>query len=305
MSLETDLLIDRQRLKRRLSVWRVVAVIAVVVAILAGIGRSGLMPVGRHVERVSVSGIITEDRRLTESIEALAKDRRVSAVLVVIDSPGGSVAGGESLHDALARVARVKPVVAVMEGVAASGGYMTAVAADRIYAREGTITGSIGVLMETGELSGLLGKLGIGTDAIVSGPMKDQPSYTHPTSPAARQVLQGMVMDLYGQFVDMVAAGRHLDRDKVVQLADGRAYTGRQALALGLVDAIGGEQDARDWLAQTHHIPAELPVRDLHPASWSERTFGSVLNLVVKSVFQQGLRLDGAWAVWQGSVSGT
>ncbi len=179
---------------------------------------------------------------------------------MTIDSPGGSVAGGESLHDALARVAKVKPVVAVMQGTAASGGYMTAVAADRIYARAGTITGSIGVLMETGEVSGLLGKLGIGTDAIVSGPMKDQPSFTHPTSPAARQMLQGLVMNMYGQFVDMVAAGRHMDRDRVVALADGRPYTGQQALSLGLVDAIGGEQDARDWLASAHHISASLPI---------------------------------------------
>src|SRR5579875_2794991 len=161
MSLETDLLIDRRRLKRRLFAWRVVAVIAVVLAILAGIGKSGLVPVGRHVARVSVAGVITEDRKRTEAVEALARDDRVAAVLVVIDSPGGSVAGGESLHDALARVAKVKPVVAVMEGVAASGGYMTAVAANRIYAREATLTGSIGVLMETGEVSGLLGKLGI------------------------------------------------------------------------------------------------------------------------------------------------
>ena len=261
MSLETDLLIDRRRLKRRLFAWRVVAVIAVVLAILAGIGKSGLFPVGRHIERVSVAGVITEDRKRTEAIEALARDDRVAAVLVVIDSPGGSVAGGESLHDALARVAKVKPVVAVMEGMAASGGYMTAVACNRIYAREATLTGSIGVLMETGEVSGLLGKLGIGTDAIVSGPMKDQPSYTHPTSPAARQMLQGIVMDMYEQFVAMVAAGRHMDPDRVRQLADGRPYTGHQALGLGLIDAIGGEQDARDWLAQTQHVPLALPVR--------------------------------------------
>jgi protease IV len=304
MSLETDLLIDRRRLKRRLFAWRVVAVIAVAAAILVGIGKAGLLPERRHIERVTVSGIITEDRRLTESIEALAKDDRVPAVVVVIDSPGGSVAGGESLHDALARVAKVKPVVAVMEGTAASGGYMTAVACTRIYARESTLTGSIGVLMETGEVSGLLGKLGISTDAIVSGPMKDQPSYTHPTSPAARQMLQGLVMDMYDQFVTMVATGRHMEPDKVRPLADGRPYTGRQALALGLVDAIGGEQDARDWLAQTHQISADLPVEDLHPASWSQRAFRSLLGGIVKTVVEQRVTLDGAWALWQGPISG-
>jgi protease-4 len=118
-------------------------------------------------------------------------------------------------------------------------------------------------------------------------------------------MLQGIVMDMYDQFVAMVATGRHMDPDRVRQLADGRPYTGHQALALGLVDAIGGEQDARDWLAQTRHIPLSIPVRDLHPTSWSSRAFGSLLGGIVKSVFQQRLTLDGAWALWQGPGSGT
>ncbi len=298
MSLETDLLIDRRRLKRRLLFWRVLTVVAVAAAILAGIGRFG-MPVGRRVARVTVSGIITENRPLIEAIDGLARDSRTAAVIVAIDSPGGSVGGGESLHDALLRVARVKPVVAVMGGIAASGGYMTAVAADRIFARNSTITGSIGVLMETGEVSGLLGKLGIGTDAIVSGPMKDQPSFTHPTSPAAREVLQGLVMDMYDQFVAMVAAGRHMSPDRVRQLADGRAYTGRQALALGLVDAIGDEDDARAWLATVHHVPESLPVVDIRQRGWVARNLGAFFGGAAKTLLQQGLTLDGAWALWQ------
>ena len=149
-----------------------------------------------------------------------------------------------------------------MGGVAASAGYMIAVAGDRIFAREATLTGSIGVLLETGEVSGLLGKLGISAEAIVSGPLKDQPSFTRPLSPEGRQVLQGLVMDMYDQFVGMVATGRHMDAARVRTLADGRAYTGRQALNLGLVDAIGGEHDARDWLAKNKGVSADLPVED-------------------------------------------
>ncbi len=250
MSLETDLLLDRRRLKRRLFFWRSFAVLAVLAAVLVvlrgehvGFGRS-------HVARLTVSGIISDDRKVDEAVTKLADNANVKALIVAIDSPGGSVAGGEGLHDAIARVAEKKPVVAVMGGVAASAGYMIAVPAARIFAREATLTGSIGVLLETGEVSGLLKSIGVNAEAITSGPLKDQPSFTKPLSPQGRDVLQGLVMDMYDQFVGMVASGRHMDDARVRELADGRAYTGRQALKLGLVDAIGGEQDARLWLAQ-------------------------------------------------------
>ncbi|MBV9785277.1 MAG: signal peptide peptidase SppA [Acidisphaera sp.] len=306
MSLEPDLLADRRRLKRRLTVWRVIAVLAVCAACLLAIGGS-LVPElsSRHLMRLSVTGIITEDRRLVQAVSALATDASVPALVVYIDSPGGSVAGGESLHDAIARVAERKPVVAVMGGTAASAGYMVALPAARIFARNATLTGSIGVLLETGEASGLLGKLGVTADAIVSGPLKDQPSFIKPLSPQGRGYLQALVMDMFDQFVGMVAAGRHMDPAKVRDLADGRAYTGRQAMQLGLVDEIGGEPEARRWLAQAHGISTELPIRDLHARSWAQRTFGATLgtglSAFLKSVATQGLTLDGAWALWQPS----
>ncbi len=193
----------------------------------------------------------------------LADDDNVKALIVSIDSPGGSVAGGESLHDAIAHVAARKPVVAVMGGLAASAGYMIAVPAARIFAHDATLTGSIGVLLETPEVSGLLAKIGVDAQTIVSGPLKDQPSFTHALSPQGHEVMQALVMDMYDQFVGMVAAGRHMDSDKVRQLGDGRAYTGRQALQLGLIDAIGGEQEARDWLASAKGVAADLPVQDV------------------------------------------
>ncbi len=237
MTLETDLLLDRRRLKRRLVFWRSFAVLAVVAAVLAVVHARGL-PFGRsHLARLTVSGVITDDRKLNDAIERLANDKSVKALIVSINSPGGSVAGGESLHDAIASVAAKKPVVAVMGATAASAGYMIAVPAARIFAREGTLTGSIGVLLETGEVSGLLKMLGIQAEAITSGPLKDQPSFTRPLTPEGRDVLHGIVMDMYDQFVGMVASGRHMDADRVRELADGRAYTGRQALRLGLVSA--------------------------------------------------------------------
>jgi protease-4 len=303
MSFETDLLIDRRRLKRRLFVWRGVAIVALLIAVLVGIGRAGLLPEGRHIARLNVDGIITDDRRLTDAVRAIARDRSVPALIVSIDSPGGSVTGGENLHDAIAAVAAVKPVVAVMGGLAASAGYMIAMPAQRIFAEDSTLTGSIGVILETGDVAGLLGKLGIAADPIVSGPLKDQPSYVKPLSPQGRDVLQGLVNDLYGQFVAIVAKGRHMDEAKVRSLADGRAYTGHQALPLGLIDAIGNERDAREWLEKQHGIAASLPVRDLRVPRDRSSLFGSMLaplfDGLLKTVSLQGVRLDLPMALWQ------
>jgi protease IV len=302
MSLESDLLVDRRRLKRRLLFWRGFAAAAVIVAVLVAVGRSGAIG-GPHVARLTVAGLITDDAKLTRAIVATADDPGVRALIVAIDSPGGSVSGGEALHDAIARVAAKKPVVAVMRGLAASAGYMIALPAARIYAREATVTGSIGVLMETGEVSGLLKTLGITAETLVSGPLKGQPSLTAPMTPQAREALQGLVMDMYDQFVGMVAEGRKMDAARVRELADGRAYTGRQALKLGLIDAIGGETEARTWLESDRGVSAKLPVRDLQQRTLAERalnaSFGPTLDSLLKIFAFQGLRLDGPWAVWQ------
>ena len=306
MALETDLLLDRRRLKRRLVFWRSFSVLAVALAVFVSVRDGGALPSGPHVARLTVTGIIAEDRKLTEAINRLATDNAVKALIVAIDSPGGTVSGGESLHNAIARVQKKKPVAAVMRGVAASAGYMIAVPADRIFARESTLTGSIGVLLETGELSGLLEKIGIGSETIVSGPLKDQPSLTHPLSPEGRSVLHGLVQDMYDQFVGMVAEGRHMAPDDVRKLGDGRAYTGRQALKLGLIDQIGEERDARAWLASERKISADLPAADVTASGLLGRTLSSSLGPLFdglwKTVVSQSVRLDGAWAVWQRSA---
>ena len=303
MSFESDLLIDRRRLKRRLFFWRAATVLAVLACVLLVLAPR-LHPGGRaYLARLTISGLITDNRDLATAVAALARDVSVRGLIVYVDSPGGSVAGGESLHDAIAQVAARKPVVAVMAGTAASAGYMAALPAQRIFARASTLTGSIGVLLQTGEVSGLLDRLGITAEAITSGPLKNQPSFTHPTSPQGRAVLQELVMDMYDQFVGMVAEGRHMPPERVRALADGRAYTGRQALVLGLIDAIGGEPEARAWLAAEKGISTELPVNELRVDGLARRIFvGSVapaLGDMMKSVLSQGLSLDGAWAIWQ------
>lgn len=302
MTLETDLLRDRRRLKRRLFLWRGIAVLAVVAALLLALGRDGETVLGgAHVARLTVSGTITEDRRITEAIDAVGRDDSARALLVVIDSPGGTVSGGESLHGAIARVAGRKPVVAVMGGTAASAGYMIAMPAARVFARESSLTGSIGVKLMLPEFSGLMEKLGVGDNTLASGPLKDEPSLARKLSGPGREVMQGIIADMRDQFVEMVAAGRHMDVARVRELADGRAYTGRQALKLGLVDAIGGEREARAWLAETSQVAASLPVRDVGKRGLAERALGEstlgLLGALMKTVLSQ--QLDGAWAIWQ------
>ncbi len=322
MSLEADLVVDRLRLKRRLVLWRALAVLGFVLALGATAGlrrhQAGFLS-GPHLARLRVEGIITEDRDRLDLIDAAAKDASVRGMILAIDSPGGSVSGGESLHDAIARFAAKKPVVVTMGGVAASAGYMIAVPAARIFASNATLTGSIGVILQSPDLSGLLGKLGVGVDELVSGPLKGQPSVVKPLSPEGREMLQGVVADLYGQFVDIVATGRHMDPARVRALADGRPYTGHQAVGLGLVDQIGTERDARDWLARTRHIAADLPVEPLrrapsgswpglHPLGLAHRLGMAAMTgaldtltggLASKTVMVQGLALDGAVSLWQ------
>ena len=322
MSLEADLVVDRLRLKRRLTLWRALAVLGFVLALLASVGlrrQEGGFLAGPHLARLRVEGIITEDRDRLDLIDAAARDDSVKGMILAIDSPGGSVAGGESLHDAIARFAAKKPVVVTMGGVAASAGYMIAVPAARIFASNATLTGSIGVILQSPDLSGLLGKLGVGVDELVSGPLKGQPSVVKPLSPEGRDMLQGVVADLFGQFVDIVAAGRHMDPARVRALADGRPYTGHQAVGLGLIDQIGTERDARDWLARTRHIAASLPVEPLRrppSGSWTalhplglahalgQAAASGALDalskgLASKTVWGQGLALDGAVSLWQ------
>ena len=308
MPLDADALIDRQRLKRRLVFWRVLAVAALVLAaIIAAPKRTSLG--GAHVARYSVNGLIGDGREQVEALDKLRQDPSVRAVLLHLDTPGGDVGGGEGIHDAVAQLAGAKPVVAVMDGTAASAGYMISVAAPHIVARESTLTGSIGVILETGDVSGLLDKLGVRADPLVSGPLKGQPSFTQPLSPAGRTYLQGLVAELYDQFVDIVVAGRHMDKARVKQLADGRAYTGRQALGLGLVDELGGEQQALRWMQKTRGLDPSLPVSDVVKGTWYQQFAPtSLLGLLLGehsglgSAVGQALRVDGFYALWQPSL---
>jgi protease-4 len=226
-------------------------VIGVIAALAVMFGKGSLSGLASndHVLRLRIEGVITEDRRLLEVIEEAGRDASARALLLVIDSPGGSMSGGEALYGALKRFAEKKPLVALMGGTAASAGYMIAMPAQHVLAREATVTGSIGVLLQSLDVSELMARLGVRPDILATGPFKAQPNPFQPMTEQGRAEMMRVLEDLHGQFIAIVAKGRRMDEARVRPLADGRVFTGREALPLGLIDAIGGEAEARAWLA--------------------------------------------------------
>ena len=298
MTHESDLLVDRRRLKRGLALWRAVAIVALVAVVLVGVTRFYELPGRDHVARLAVDGIIVADPARIEALTDVADNPRVKALIVRIDSPGGTFVGGESLYRALRRVAEEKPVVAVMGTVATSAGYLTAIAANRIFAHEGTITGSIGVIVQTTDISGLLDKLGITAEAIKSGPLKATPSPLEPLTDEVRAATQAIIDDMHALFTSMVAKHRGLSDERARELADGRVYSGRQALRFELIDAIGGETEARNWLAEENGISKGLPTRDVEITRPGREWLPSISSLTENVLFSERLILDGLVSIW-------
>ncbi|MEW6049815.1 MAG: signal peptide peptidase SppA [Candidatus Zixiibacteriota bacterium] len=214
---------------------------------------------GGEVGIVEMFGIIDEQsaRPVIRQLDRWAKSGSIKAIIVHIDSPGGVVAPSQELYDAIIRAKKEKPVVAAMASVAASGGYYVACAADRVIANPGTITGSIGVIFQFHTLKGLLDKVGVGTETIKSGELKDVGSYARPMTEKEQQMLQAVVSNTYEQFVEVVAAGRQKEKEEIYPLADGSIFTGLQAYNLGLVDTLGGLQQAIEVAAELADIQGE------------------------------------------------
>jgi protease-4 len=263
MASEADLLIDRRRIRRKLTFWRVAAlVIAAIGLVVAGYRSYGDFTGGKsadHIAKIRIDGTIMEDEDLVKRLDEVAESNAVKGVLLSIDSPGGTTAGGEMIFDAIRRVAAKKPIVAQIGTVAASGGYLVACGADYIIARQTSIVGSIGVLVQFPDLTGLMDKLGIKLESIKSSPLKAEPNPFNPTTDEERAVIRNMILDSYNWFVDLVAKSRKMDRAKALELANGAVFTGRQSKELGLVDSLGGEREAVAWL-EDQGLPAGLKV---------------------------------------------
>src|SRR5438874_5535510 len=320
MSLDSDVIVDRRRIRRKLTFWRVAAVLMAIAAIVTvGVvatpgGRSALTTSG-SIARVQIDGLIRGDNDRVEALERLEKSQ-AAAVVVHINSPGGTTAGSEQLYDSLMRLKAKKPLVVVVEGLAASGGYIAAIAADHIIAQQSSLVGSIGVLFQIPNFSELMKTVGVKMEEVKSSPLKAAPNGYEPTSPEARAALDALVKDSYAWFRGLVKERRGMDEALLEKVADGRVFTGRQAIELKLVDQLGDEKTAIAWLVSQKGVKADLPVRDykLSPrfgdltflraaAAVTLDAFG--LSAIARRVEQAGvaqavdrLSLDGMLALW-------
>jgi len=317
MSLDSDVIVDRRRIRRKLTFWRVVAAV-IAIAAIAGIGMlvtpgaRGSLAGSGSIARVNIEGLIRSDQDRVEALDRLA-DSKAPAVIVHINSPGGTTAGSEQLYDALTRLKAKKPLVVVVEGLAASGGYITAIAADHIIAQQTSLVGSIGVLFQFPNFTDLLKTVGVKVEEVKSSPLKAAPNGFEPTSPEARAALDALVKDSYAWFRGLVKERRGMDDELLEKVADGRVFTGHQAVDLKLIDQLGDERTAVAWLVAQKGVKADLPVRDykLTPR-FGDLTFlraAASITLdalgfggIARQIEQAGvdrLGLDGMLALWQ------
>lgn len=321
MSLDADHIVDRRRMRRKLTFWRIVAVLLVVAAVggIAAVSSQGLGGVtdttAGTIARVRISGLIRGDQERVNALERLSKSQ-ARAVIVHIDSPGGTTAGAEQLYQSLRLLKDKKPMVVVVDGLAASGGYIAALASDHIIAQSASLIGSIGVLFQYPNVGDLLKTVGVKIEEIKSSPLKAAPNGYEPTSPEARAALAAVVMDSYEWFKGLVRENRKLDAGLMEKVADGRIFTGRQAIELKLIDEIGNEKSAVAWLAKEKGVDADSPVRDyrlrprftdlpfLHVAAVALLD-GAGLTAMARRIEETGafkiverLNLDGLLALW-------
>ena len=266
MSLDADLIVDRRRMRRKLTFWRVIAIGVIVLAVAGvaalGSNRAGFTGVRPYIARVTIEGLIRGDRDRVQAIDRLTRSSLARAVIVHVDSPGGTTAGSEQLFDSLSRLRDKKPLVIVVDSLAASGGYITALAGDHIVAQQTSLVGSIGVLFQYPNFADLLDKIGVKVEAVKSSPLKAAPSGFEPTSPEAKAALESIIKDSYAWFKGLVQDRRHLSDEQLQTVSDGRVFTGHQAIDLKLIDELGDERAALAWLAKEKNVDAKLPVRD-------------------------------------------
>jgi protease IV len=318
MSLDADAIVDRRRMRRKLTFWRVTALVIALLAIIGSalvlVPGSRLMPASAYIARVKVQGLIRGNQDRVEALARLARSR-ARAVIVHIDSPGGTTAGAEQLYDSLRELQSKKPMVVVVDGLAASGAYIAALSAEHIVAQETSLVGSIGVLFQYPNFTDVLKTIGIKVEEVKSSPLKAAPNGFEPTSPEARAAIEAIVLDSYAWFKGLVKDRRKLDDAQLARVADGRVFTGRQAVGLKLVDDLGSEKTALAWLEKEKKVPANTPVRDyslrsrfsefsfLHVAAWTLETVG--LSTFAHRIEAWGamqaverLNLDGLLALW-------
>ncbi|MFV9953248.1 MAG: signal peptide peptidase SppA [Rickettsia endosymbiont of Haemaphysalis japonica] len=268
MSITPDYLIERRQIKSRLLIWKLAAIILIAIVFLL-VGKDfapkEVLPINSnedYIASVLIDEIILEDEKRDKKLKKIIDDSHIKALIVNVNSPGGTVVGAEKIYNILRKISATKPVVIVMGTMAASGGYLISLGGDYIISHNGTITGSIGVILQTAEVTELAQKLGIKFNNFKSGELKAVPNPTEKLTEAMRVTIMENIEDTYNFFLELVSERRNLPIEEVKKLADGRVYSGRQALKLKLVDAIGSEDTALKWLQEVQKINVNLLVKD-------------------------------------------
>ncbi|WP_016916839.1 signal peptide peptidase SppA [Rickettsia honei] len=268
MSITPDYLIERRQIKSRLLIWKLAAIILIAIVFLL-VGKDfvpkEVLPINSnedYIASVLIDEIILEDKKRDKKLKKIIDDSHIKALIVHVNSPGGTVVGAEKIYNILRKISAQKPVVIVMGTMAASGGYLISLGGDYIISHNGTITGSIGVILQTAEVTELAQKLGIKFNNFKSGELKAVPNPTEKLTEAVRVAIMENIEDTYNFFLELVSERRNLPIEEVKKLADGRVYSGRQALKLKLVDAIGSEDTALKWLQEVQKINVNLLVKD-------------------------------------------
>ncbi|WP_319411569.1 signal peptide peptidase SppA [uncultured Cohaesibacter sp.] len=315
MSFDLDHLVERRQLKRKLSVWRIVAVLTLIILVAAAslsfvMDDSELSHKSDHIAKIVFAGTILGQDRKIKLIRQVAASDKVKGVIVSINSPGGATSGGEAIYEELQKLGKKKPVVASMDAMAASAGYMIALPTERIFARRTSITGSIGVLFQYTDITKLMDTVGVEMRSIKSAPLKAEPNPFSRRNPEAEAMIARMIDDSFQWFVDLVAENRPFDRARALELADGRVVTGGQALELQLVDELGGPEDAKNWLIQKHNLDKNLkivewkpePISQSFPFGFASEMLSSWVPQPIIDLFAQrnsAVQLDGLVSVWQ------
>jgi len=311
-------------MRKRLTFWRIIALLGltgmiIAALVAAGFGTSLSGKSSPHIARISIFGFITEDQKLIDVINKARKDKNVKGVIVRMDSPGGATVGGEAIYEAVRALAKKKPTATSIGGLAASAGYMIAVGSDHIVARRSSLVGSIGVLFQYPDASKLLDFVGVKVEEIKSSPLKAAPSPFSPAEEGAKDVLRDLVKDSFGWFRGLVKERRNYSDAEVDLVATGRIFSGAQGVKNKLIDAIGGEQTARDWLSKERGLSKELKIIDWKPLRESTSLLSSLSKITgfnsnpslldavpelnkLKKMARERIFLDGLLSVWH--VSG-
>lgn len=303
MALNADTLLDRIHLKNQAKRWRMIALVVAIVAVLLVMEDFGGIRKGigaSHIARFTLDEIIFDDVDRHDLMQDIAADDNVKALILRIDSPGGSTVASEELYLDLLEIAEKKPVVCTMRSFATSGSYLAALGCDHIFAREGTLTGSVGVIMQTAEITELADKLGINPITVRSGDLKGAPTPFEKFTAKEQKLVQGIIDDFQQYFLALVKRERSLTDEQLAAIEDGRVFSARQALDLNLIDAIGGEEEAVAWLAEKHGINPELKVIETEMPS-DKQGLEKLLDDYASSIFLQNVmvRLDGLVSIWQ------